>query len=97
MGIGEGEKRRNACYKNRDIRITANEFLVIDLCQLSRRSPIRKGRSLLRMADFMREFTMFTSQPELASWNFAAASDRALFYVWLTSRVSLLCLPPSAN
>ena len=49
---GEGGKGRNACYKNQAIRITPTDFLIIELCQRSIRSPIRNWRALLRMADF---------------------------------------------
>ena len=49
-------------------------FLVIKLCQLSMRSPIRNLCMLLYMADFTREFTMFTTQCKLANRNFAVSS-----------------------
>ena len=52
------------------------DFLVIKLCQLSIQLclPIRNRHVLLPMADFTREFTMFTAQSELANQNFVAAS-----------------------
>ena len=72
---GEGgakkEKGRSeetyASYKNRAIRITPADFLVIELCQLSIRPPIRKWLQLLRMADVTWEFTLLTAQRELAN------------------------------
>ena len=72
---GEGgakkEKGRSeetyASYKNRAIRITPADSLVIELCQLSIRPPIRKWLQLLRMADVTWEFTLLTAQRELAN------------------------------
>ena len=68
---GEG---RNACYKNKAIRITLTDFLVIELCQLSICLPVRNQCMLLCMTDFTWEFTKFTTQHELANQNFVAAS-----------------------
>ena len=48
-------------YKDWAIRITPTDFLVIKLCQLSIRSPMKNWCALSRMADFTWEFTMFTA------------------------------------
>ena len=74
---GEGENGRNACYKNQAVRIIMpTDFQVIKLCQLSIQLclPIRNRHVLLPIADFTREFTMFTAQSELANRNVVAAS-----------------------
>ena len=73
---GHGKKGRNACCKNQAIHSMPTDFLVIKLCQLSICSWIRNWHGLLCMADFTREFTMFTAQSEWANQNFVAVSLR---------------------
>ena len=103
-GSGESARKRRGgkgkeglLYKNRAIVIRPTDFLVIELhvCQLSIRLQIRNAHPLLRMAVFTREFTMFTSQRELASRNFATASVRRNEQNWVFIAGAFPSLPSS--
>ena len=68
-GGGKGEWKKG---KKRAIHIYARRFPGYEI------NEIEIGMPFLRIADFMREFTMFTAQHELADWNFVAARGKGL-------------------